>query len=302
MRKFLTYILYFSLLILTTLGIGEIAVRHFPNPYSAKDRYAHLKGAEIQTAILGSSHTFFGVIADSINPQTINLANVSQLYEYDYRLLKRYEEIMPNLKKVILPVSYFSFFDPPFEKSNDRWIENYYRIYMGIEKYPLISRQNLELTNTAVYAGKIRNKIAGNLKGKTSEQGFGLDYDLKDRAENWETTGESHALNHTAPNDDYVEYNKSALSKLLDYCRNRGIEVILISTPTWHTYREHLQPRQLLLHRQITDSIVKTNKLTYYDLSSDPRFEEHDFYDADHLSTKGAKKLTKILKDSLKIL
>ena len=93
MKRFLKYVLMFSAIVIATLVVGEITVRHIPNPYSTKDHYIREHGKDIETLILGSSHTFFGIVADSVGCETMNLANISQNYEYDWRVLKRYYRI-----------------------------------------------------------------------------------------------------------------------------------------------------------------------------------------------------------------
>jgi hypothetical protein len=45
----------------------------------------------------------------------------------------------------------------------------------------------------------------------------------------------------------------------------------------------------------------QNNNVRYLDLHNDKRFGKNDFFDADHLDEIGAKKLTLILNDTLKM-
>ena len=45
----------------------------------------------------------------------------------------------------------------------------------------------------------------------------------------------------------------------------------------------------------------KFDNVNYYNFLKDNRFESNDFFDADHLSDQGAKKLTLILQDIVSI-
>lgn len=299
MKRFIKYVIIFSSFIALTLSLGEIVVRHISNTYSTKDKYLREDADEIRTLILGNSQTFFGIIPDSLQSEAFNLANTSQNYEYDWRLLKHYYSLMPELKTVIIPVSYLSFFDPPFEKSDDKWNEIYYKIYNGIDKYPDFSRYNLELSNIYVYQGKLKGAITGNRHGLCSPKGFGLDFNIDSRVQGWKNTAKFHAAKHTAPDDRYNAYNIAFLDSLLNFCVSHDITPLMITTPTWKGYREALDPKQLKRTYYITDSIVRSRSIYYHDYSADSRFTDEDFYDADHLNDKGAVKFTRILRRHL---
>lgn len=299
MKQFLINTALFALAILATLAIGEWLVRRTPNPYATKNECVLRDGKEITVAILGSSHTFYGVVADSLGSDAVNLANVSQNYEYDLRILRRYEEQLPALRKVVIPVSYFSFFDPPFEESSEKWYQIYYRIYMGIDKYPLLSPYGFELSDLSVYAGKLRGIFGGKRRGLCSPRGFGLDFSLEDRDPMWQQSAGRRVAHHTASDSRYIGYNLASLDALLDYCLLKGIEPHLITTPTWEGYRALLDPAQLATTRRLTDSIARSRGIGYTDFSADPRFIDEDFHDPDHLSDRGALRLTRILADSI---
>lgn len=145
MKKFLLNISAFSAIILALLCIGEVSVRSIPNPYSTKKKAIRDLGKTTETIVLGSSHSYYGIITDSLE-NALNLACVSQIYEYDYRILGKYINEFPNLKNAIIVVSYFSFFEPPFERGY--WeSEIYYKIYLDIDKYPDYSYRNFELSH-----------------------------------------------------------------------------------------------------------------------------------------------------------
>ena len=61
MKKFLLYILKIILPILFFFLVLEIAIRNIPNDYKLKQKYLQQNTAEINTLILGSSHTYYGL-------------------------------------------------------------------------------------------------------------------------------------------------------------------------------------------------------------------------------------------------
>jgi hypothetical protein len=76
----------------------------------------------------------------------------------------------------------------------------------------------------------------------------------------------------------------------------------LLITPAWHSYLDNIDIKQL----ESTLSTFKhmaeqNNNVRYIDMHDDKRFGEDDFFDADHLDEFGAKKLTLILNDTLKM-
>ena len=67
--------------------------RNVPNIYSYKNNYMQDHSDSIEILILGASHTFEGLKADSFSTRTFNMANPSQELEYDEFLLYKYVNI-----------------------------------------------------------------------------------------------------------------------------------------------------------------------------------------------------------------
>ncbi len=79
-------------------------------------------------------------------------------------------------------------------------------------------------------------------------------------------------------------------------CQKRNIKVILLTTPTFHTYYDVLNQDQVIEREEICNSLVqKYNHVIFLDWLKHKQFNEDDFFDADHLNEYGAEKLTKML-------
>ena len=102
-KKIVLYLLPIALL---AIGL-EIYVESIPNSYTYKRQYMEQHASEIQTLVLGSSYAYDGIDTEYL-PHAFNLANSSQCFEDDYRLLAKYLSMMDSLQKVILPLSYSS--------------------------------------------------------------------------------------------------------------------------------------------------------------------------------------------------
>jgi hypothetical protein len=71
MKKFLFHLSKIFLPILFFFLVLEIAIRKTPNDYQLKKEYLDKNAAEINTLILGSSHTFYG-----LNPEYFSKKNI----------------------------------------------------------------------------------------------------------------------------------------------------------------------------------------------------------------------------------
>lgn len=295
MRRFLLNIVLFSVITISILSVGEVTVRKIPNPYSTKMAAIDSIGKTARTVVLGSSHTYYGVITDSI-PDAINLAAVSQIYEYDYRILKRHADKLPRLKHVIIPVSYFSFFDPPFE-DYDWGTEIYYKIYLDIDKYTDLSYRNFEIAYFESYSGKLSKYILHKPLPATSPTGFGLDF--KESHEVSPHQGKARAEAHSTMPSGYEPRNRLYFEKLIELCLERGIKPILVTTPAHRSYTDALNPKQLKRMKSLIRHYCDRYGLRHYDFLTDKRFDDSDFYDQDHLCRAGAEKFTSIVKEIL---
>jgi hypothetical protein len=129
--------------------------------------------------------------------------------------------------------------------------------------------------------------------------GYGTSYLLKNKSEDWESEGMAAAKRHTVNKKRLMKFfgeNVLMLRSIIEKCKERNIHVILLTTPSWHTYYEHLDPRQSAIKENTCEALAaEYENITYLNLLIDKRFIADDFFDSDHLSEKGAEKLTKIM-------
>ncbi len=89
-----------------------------PNPY--KYEWMQENAEEVETLVLGSSHTFYGIRPEFFDSKTFNLANVSQGMKQDLFLIKYWANRYKNLKYVIFPISFFTWFGHGLEYEVNR--------------------------------------------------------------------------------------------------------------------------------------------------------------------------------------
>ena len=299
MRKFLQHTALFSLAVIILLAVGELIVRRADTPYTYKAQWIRHHGHSVATLVLGSSHSYYGVRPALLGDSVFSLANPSQSAEYDLMLLRRFGPMMPNLKRIILPVGYSTFRDPKLEVIEPGLIMNY-KVGMGITDYSDFSVYNLVLSDFTAYAGRLRNMIVPQEQLNLCDSlGFGLGFTLSDRRSDWESDGPARVAYLTQPPSGRSDEVMHVFGEILDYCRARGIECVLISTPLWHTFRDSRDAGQHAEMRQLTDSLVRTYGVRHIDMSRSALFADRHFHDVDHMSDIGSILYTRQLRDSL---
>ena len=301
MKRFILQSLLFAVITGAILIAGEYAVRTVPNPYGYKHRWMLQNGNTVETLFLGSSHIYYGISPECWEGASFNLANVSQGFKYDYILLSRYADACPSLRSVVLRVSYASFFDAEFEDSDEWWYAINYKLYMDVNLHSDFSKYNYEMAYFPIYVRKVKSFLSGNKSLLECDSlGLGLDFSSANKSAEWESADKA-VKRHTAADWRAVDDNRFWLREIASYCRARDIDLILVTTPTWNTYYNSLDDRQLCKMYEIIDDILSEyDNVSYFDYLKDPRFEASDFYDCDHLSADiGARKFTRILRKDI---
>lgn len=298
MKKFLFHLLKIILPILFFFLVLEIAIRKIPNDYQLKKAYLDENATEINTLILGSSHTFYGINPEYFSKKTFNAAYVSQSLDLDYEILKKYNSELKNLKTLVIPISYFSLFET-LESDVEKWRIKNYVMYYGFEnKYQFTA--NFETLNNDIKENvkkTIKYYILNTSFITTSNLGWGTNFNSKNKKQ---LKGEVTAKKHTAKNFDLYQENLNTLHKIITLCKKNNTKIIFITTPTHESYYQNLNKIQLeKTTNTISDLVNKNSNCDYLNLLNSEKFTRKDFYDADHLNEIGAKKLSLYLNKSI---
>ena len=110
MKKFLGSTILFCIPLLFIGGTIEILVRNIPNSYKLKYDYIQSNNIDsMQLAILGSSHTEEGVVAQDLSINGFNFASSGQDLYHDLFILNKIQN-SKNLRYIVVPISYFTFY------------------------------------------------------------------------------------------------------------------------------------------------------------------------------------------------
>lgn len=304
MKRFITKTVLLILLpIIVGVIVCEIFLRRIPNDYAYKNEWLTNSSDSVQILNLGGSHAFFGIDPSLFSCKAFNAAHVSQSIKYDHFIFSKFVNEMDSLQVLVLPVSYGSFFDFGPENGIEDWRVKYYSIYYHCKYHRFEPKYNLE-----IYSGlqfdKVWNSILGKANHRTcNDLGRGTSYTIENRTEDWKESGEIAAKRHTKDIIDttILLKNKKMIEEMICICKQKNASVILLTTPTYQTYRDNLNNKQLALTFEYCEGFADRYDNVYYlNLLSDDRFGEEDFFDADHLNNEfGAIKLSRILKQTI---
>lgn len=129
--------------------------------------------------------------------------------------------------------------------------------------------------------------------------GFGLGFDLSHRETNWKGKAIRRAQDLTQTSPGRPQEVERVINGLITYCNRNNIEVIFITTPVSEEFGKAIDTEQYQEMRNEIAEIKRNSNVRYFDFFLSDSFTDEDFHDSDHLSDKGAKKLSQMLRDSL---
>lgn len=274
----------------------EVVLRQIPNDYSYKYKFLTEEGKEIETLILGSSHAVYGIHPDTFSALTFNAAHVSQTLHYDYVILSQVIESLPDLKTLVLPVSYFSF-RTSLDHSAESWRIKNYHLYYDCEDCDKSWNHRLEIVNGTFSANlrRVWNWLKNNRDEINSTPlGYGTKH-LNKPSKDLPTTAAAAAERHTHESDELVEKNQEYLTKIIELSRENGVKIVLLTMPGTSYYRKLLEKNQLEEMQAICQGWAVSKDVIYLDLLANNSFGDQDFRDGDHLNLQGAVKLSQDL-------
>ncbi len=296
MRGFIkNLIIFLTPIALATLGI-EMSLRKIPSEY--KKKYDYLKCDSLsETLILGSSHTLCGINPDHLGKPSYNASLVSQTLDIDKVILQNAIEINPKLKTVILRWSYQTLYEV-LEDTKESWrLKNYY-MYFGDWFEDKRSFKNAELLKVS-FRKNIHRLCEYYLFNRKMEfsNSSGWGNTFQDRGPfsikvSCENTIKRQCIYDTSRVKECI----NQLEQIILLCVDHDIDLFIVTTPISKCLYAGIDKAKWLRSMRVVESFASQNKrVNYMNFINDRRFSNSDFYDSDHLNSKGAIKLTRIL-------
>ena len=285
------------------MGLVELRLRYVPNEYSSTKAALDSKVGEVEILITGTSHAHDGVAAQFLSRPAFNLGKGSQSLYYDTQLVSKYVDSMPKLKLVIFGLSYHSL-EYRLVNSIEHWRGGFYSLVYSIPGDDI--EQGFELTNysyIALYTPKEAIRLAsGGVMGAAEAEAkrVHIPAAVVTQYEVTEAYGQSNVQVHESqmrPAD--MQANIATLERTSAMLKQRNVSVVFITVPTHHTYYDHINPKTYKRMQDTIKQITEKLGVPYFNYLRDERFSREDFFNSDHLNSRGAEKFSRILNEDV---
>lgn len=301
MKRFLITVCLFLIPVFALLACLEHIVRNVPNEYKYKAEWMEAHADSVETLIFGTSHAFYGIDPTYFKSKAFSLANSAQPLRYDAFLLSKYSNRLKNLKHVILSVSYFTLFDANNEKAEgENWRSVNYKVYFDDPQVSDLSKNSYFVFHPKPLEEKFKKFLRGDTVIACSKNGFGYPIFREHQKHTLDNASARVWVNHhTAKDWSGLNNNVGFLKQIAEECRKMHVQLVIVTTPTWHTYYDRLNQNQLNKMHEVISNLQKQYPIKYIDMLKDNRFVENDFTDCNHMSCVGARKLSSIISKDL---
>ena len=291
MRIFIKRTLFFLTPVILLGLCCELLLRRIPNDYSYKNSYLSKTSASVKILFLGNSHVYYGINPAFVKEKGFNAGYFSQSLKYDLEILKKYQ--WDSLQYIAVSVDYSSL-NYQMETSAESWRLKNYSIYYNIPTTNVIS-DHLEILSTNLHdiISRLNSYyIKGNSAIDCSVSGFGNLISATPQKD-LISTGKESAKRHTQMNNENLSENTKILNSFVEFAKAKNIKVVFFTCPAYKSYVQNLDSNQL---NQTTAIITRITNAApnafYFNFLEDKAFVAEDYYDADHLNSHGAKKLS----------
>lgn len=303
MKRFIVYsILFSNTLLLIFIGI-ELLLFLRPNTYSYKHEYVETHINDIQVLLFGNSHIENALKPNLMGDGVFNFAIAGRNLIYDIELAKKHLPNMGNLKVVVMPLDYISFYLGR-ETSNRRELGKDRRFLPNTFKCMYYKYMGIRI-DEPFYWSEILNSNQNYMSRfwQNDEDARGCDslgysrLKLEERVVGWEYSYLPNKINSNKKIDkEKYEQLYQGYRVFANLASKHDARLVLLGTPMYKTCQE-------LMNKDVEKEIlVFVNELQseypnveYYDFTYDNRFKPNDFYNSSHLTDLGAEKFSKIV-------
>ncbi len=301
MKKLFLNLFIFLFPLLVIYVCFEYKIKNIPNRFNKKKTYLEYNLNKIEILNLGSSHGLYDINPSCFSAHGFNLAIESQSLYYDKRILFKYIDKMPKLKIVIITISYPTFLAENLTTENDLDRDFFYLHYFNIENpnLPLLDIRRFSITSIYSYSELVNIVRLGfkiDIDSNMEKSGFSHFDNFNPLKYISDSSGKKHVREQEKSFDSSkLQYIVNDFEDILKELKKRNINIVVLTTPVFHTYSDYCNNNYLELKKNILFEKQKTYKYYIYDYFTDNRFTIEDFMDNDHLKISGATKFSKII-------
>lgn len=307
MRKFLTNIAIFSILVFLLFATIEVALLFIPNTYSYKRDYLENHINDIRVLLMGSSYIEEGVCPGLIGDGCFNMAIAGRNIVYDAEIAKKYFSQMNHLQVVIIPLDYSKF---EFGRGHKNPLDTRIDLDLMTDTYRCMHYKYMNLhVDDFWYWSEILNSQLNYISRFWQSREENVECDslgfvalpLSNRQEGWEYRAVPPIIDTSMKIDDYsFGLYWPYVEEIADCTNKNGIKLMLVEIPKYKTFQSFINDD--VVHEKnelITKLKERFKNVVYYDYTYCKDFDEDDFYDACHLSDIGAKKFSNMIREKI---
>ncbi len=295
LKKITVIVFSISLILLLTLIFLQ-----FDGIYSEKRKLFESEKAKSSVIIIGTSHSYWGIISNEMPYPTINIAEINKPLHIDLSVLENQLQNLNNLKYIIIPIDYFTLF---YSGQNDPFSSRYYHHWNLRDQvkyfYPL-NKSYFHLTTCGINFKEVFSIKDDINKGYLP------------KGENFNLLSENEKINSARIrianwhkywfNFDYTNKIVNRLISFTRKCSKKGVKIVYITMPVSRVMRNQEWSSVKKLNKIFLLRILNQTDATYLDLNIDTTFNSDSlFADCDHLNAKGAAIATKLISQQINI-
>ncbi len=288
-----------------------INTNFYQNDFRQVNKFLNGVPYDLEIVNTGSSYAKYGLDYSSVDIKGFNFALRPQSLNYDFKLLKYYQEHMKQNCKVIivLPELVFGFVDFEYDLSNRKYyyffdknqILGYDLVkYLRWIKYPILSSfRNIKYVFFDIERKTYWEKPFDSMSYTDSKKfvesrilGWKNQFKLADM-ENEESS--KHL-------EDVFIKTRKLVEDMISFCKENGFEPILLIPPVSKVLNDEIGYEFLkaVLYKNI--ELLNSENLTVLDYLYDDRFQSYKLYsEGDLLNSAGRKLFTEVVLNDLGI-
>jgi hypothetical protein len=287
-----------TLSVLPALAILLIGLRQEQDRIVTLKRqlFEQYKGS-VQCLITGTSHTLSGINPTLLPVTTLNLAENAKPAELDMEIIEKNLHQLPQLKYVIFPVDYFTFYFTGLHEGSAAKLYHHWNVKDGFIRSYYFKRYHAFTCGFLLNehpSGDEDDSLMGYQARLKDLSKADLNYRLKkyrrkiiDWNTYWIDTSSSRQI-----------YNR--FLHFITTLEEKKIRTILVTMPVCQQFYPYLDTNLLKKNSQLIDGLLEHTNATYINLQNYPSLAADSlFADIDHLNDKGAAIATGIIEDNI---
>jgi len=284
--------LIFLLPLLAGFATMEFGLRRVITRASHGRALIEAQQASCQVLVLGASNAKDGIAVESLSEPGVNVADDAQSLYYDVALAERYVPGMPQLKVVILPLTYVTFETESYDWEGwaawafyaEYWdIPSQTPTFFEAQRWSLTARYGVRMSISYARKGFRVNNLPTSPKALSAEASAAAAARL----------AKEHGK---AIHPERARDNLARLDHLAALVEKRGATLVLLEMPTQDSYLRLLSRSVVARNASnLREFLQRHPNVRYRDYVHDRRLVAADFRDPVHLMPQGAEKFAKIL-------